>query len=389
MLKSRFLELSEGCSVARNKKVVLETGQRFSQSMLWSAQREYYHQQGVAAWMDEVPFYITSNPFIGDNYARLIVRFMQDWVRLHPEASQSPFYIMELGTGSGQFSFYILKRLKHYLEKLHLQDLKIRYVMTDFTENNVKFWKEHPALKPFLEKNMLDFAVCDIENVDTIKLIKSGEVLNQETLKNPLVVIANYLFDSVVNDVFGVKDNKISEALVSISTTPDNLINEKPKNWEKVKFNYEEQPAEENYYDSPVINQVLNSYKQDLEDTHFLFPIGSLRGLQCLQKLSNNRMLLISSDKGYHSAEDLDNCEYPELDFHGSFSVMVNFDAIRRFFEMQNGDYFTQTARDGLLTAVFSSGFKLNDLIETQNILAQTVEGFSPTDYFNFYDHLT
>src|SRR5688572_29220218 len=91
--------------------VVIERNKRFSECHLWQVQRDYFDQQGINAWVNQVPFYITSNPFIANTYAAVIIRFFQDWVRKNPQAKNHPFYILELGTGSGQFSFYALKRL--------------------------------------------------------------------------------------------------------------------------------------------------------------------------------------------------------------------------------------------------------------------------------------
>ena len=46
------------------ERVALEEATPFSKSKLWQAQREYYDNQGIAAWEEEVPFYVTSNPLL-------------------------------------------------------------------------------------------------------------------------------------------------------------------------------------------------------------------------------------------------------------------------------------------------------------------------------------
>lgn len=45
-------------------QVVIEEKIRFSQSMMWKDQKKYYDSKGIEAWNEDVPFYITSNPFI-------------------------------------------------------------------------------------------------------------------------------------------------------------------------------------------------------------------------------------------------------------------------------------------------------------------------------------
>ncbi len=368
--------------------ITIEENKRFSQSLIWEGQRNFYHEKGIDAWTGDVPFYITSNPFIANSYAKIVARFIQDWLNQNPKAKKSPFYIVELGAGSGQFSYYVIKQLLPLLKKLSLQDIEFCYIMTDFTDNNLKFWKEHTALKPFVEKGILDFAVLDIEQDETLTLENKQITLKTGDANNPLIVFANYLFDSIVNDVFYIKDNTIKETLVSLKTAKANIKNDMPKDWEKVVIKYEDQEIGDSYYQHDIFNKVLNTYKSGIKDTHLLFPIGSLRGLKNLNALSNNKMLLISSDKGYATAEELDELEFPQLDFHGSFSLMVNYHAIGNYFEFMDGNAFIQSSRDGLTSGVFCSGFKLDSLKETKLILEEAVENFSPSDYFNFYEHL-
>ena len=74
----------------------------------------------------------------------------------------NPFYVMELGTGSGKFSFYVIKHLNELVQESGL-DFCFTYVMTDFTENNLAYWKTHPALMPYVEQGCLDFAIYNGE----------------------------------------------------------------------------------------------------------------------------------------------------------------------------------------------------------------------------------
>ena len=132
--------------------VVIEKDKKFSESCLWALQREYFHTEGIDAWVNQVPFYVTSNPFLANCYAHIIVRLAQDWIRKHPGAEQEPFYILELGTGSGRLSYYIMKKIEKLQQQLRLEHIKFRYIMTDFTESNLKYWDSHPALQHFLER---------------------------------------------------------------------------------------------------------------------------------------------------------------------------------------------------------------------------------------------
>ncbi|MBV8801462.1 MAG: hypothetical protein JO131_00580, partial [Gammaproteobacteria bacterium] len=77
------------------RKITIEQHKRFSESALWRLQREYFDKEGPNAWVNQVPFYITSNPFIAHCYAVITFTFMRDWIKKHPDAKNHPFYIME------------------------------------------------------------------------------------------------------------------------------------------------------------------------------------------------------------------------------------------------------------------------------------------------------
>lgn len=359
-----------------NNKITIEKEIRFSQSCMWGDQKKYYDEKGIDAWEDDVPFYITSNPFIGKNYAQLAIAFMQDWIRNHPAKKDEPFVILELGTGTGQFSFYFLKALVEYRQTLHLDAIKIRYVMSDITSRSFSFWQSHPALKSFIDDGMLEFAEFDFYHP------------NQSVLKSahPPILIANYLFDSIGTDVFSVKNGQLYESLVTLTADEKEVIQGKPTQWDKVTIAYHEKPIHGSYYGDPF-DSVLFSYQEKLMDTHFQFPIATLTGLHAVQSVSQHGFLLLTSDKGYTNLQELDHCDYPELDFHGSFSVMVNYHAIAEFLKQSQGDYQIQSFRDNIVTGVFSSGFTLENMPILSSAISQVIRGFSPTDYFLIYEH--
>lgn len=363
-------------------KVLIEQNKRFSKSCLWELQREYFEKEGINAWVSQVPFFVTSNPFIANCYAMLVIHFIRDWVNKHPESKQHPFYVMELGTGSGQFSFFVLKRIQELRRELKMDDVHVCYIMSDFTESNIIYWEAHPALQPYLQDGSLDFAIYNMENEDPITLHRQKFVLTPDRFVNPLCVFANYIFDTISHDIFRVSRGRISEVLVSLTTDRDNLADGKPIDWEKVSIDYEPREIRGNYYSDPNLNSVVFEYQHLLQDSSFLFPIGGLLAIKKLKQLTNDKIFLISSDKGYSDLPSMDNLGYPSLAFHGSFSMMVNFHAIAQYFKHTGGDYFLQTSRKGIRTGVFFSGFKLSDLPETTYATNILVEGISPADYF-------
>lgn len=364
------------------RKIVIEQHTRFAKSCLWRLQREFFDAQSINAWTSAVPFYITSNPFIARCYAQVILSFMCDWIKKHPEAKQHPFYILELGTGTGRFSFYVLKEFTTMQKALGLDDIKICYVMSDFTKHNIKYYETHPALMPYIEKGMVDFAIYDLETEKPITLLRNNVRLSPEVLVNPLIVFANYIFDTVSHDSFTIHEGKLYELLINLATEEANIKNGRPVEMEKLSVEHSVKEAKNDYYGDPHLDNILALYKNSLNETSFLFPTGSFHALKYLKKLSNDKLLVISTDKGYSTLENLSDLGYPSITFHGSFSMMVNFHAIAEYFKNSGGDAILQTPRKGIKTSVFASGFKISELPKTALSIQQNIEEFSPGDYF-------
>jgi len=365
--------------------VLLEENKRLSESALWRMQREYFDKESINAWVNQVPFYITSNPFIAYCYAQIVLNFILDWIQQHPEATQHPFYILEPGTGSGRFSFFVIKTLVELMESLNLTDIRICYVMSDVTRNNINYYEKHPALLPYIEKGLIDFAIYNMETDKPITLLRQHIHLDPKTLQNPLIVFANYIFDTISHDAFTVHDKKLYELLISLKTETSNLEGNRPVNLEKLETVYHIREIKPDYYPDPVLNKILAEYKAELHESSLLFPIGSFHAIKYLKKISNDKLFIISTDKGYSTVKSLDYHGHPSLSFHGSFSMMVNFHALADYFKNTGGDYFLQTSRKGIKTSVFCAGMNLTNLPRTALAIQQYVEGFSPSDYFTLH----
>jgi tetratricopeptide (TPR) repeat protein len=371
------------------RKVTIEQHKKFSECALWRMQREYFDKEGVNAWVNQVPFYITSNPFIAHCYAKLVLSFIRDWIKKNPDAKKHPFYIMELGTGSGRFSYYVVKTLTEMMKTLGMEDITITYVMSDFTKHNIKYYETHPALKPFIDNGMIDFAIYDMETERPITLAKKNIRLSPEVLVNPLVLFANYIFDTISHDSFAVHEGKLYELLLNLSTTEQNMKDNRPVEMEQISIDYSVKEIHGTYYHDPHLDSILSDYKKSLKETSFLFPIGSIHAIKFLKKLSNDKLFIISTDKGYGSPDQLDHLGHPSISFHGSFSMMVNFHAIAEYFKNSGGDAYLQTSRKGIKTSVFASGFQFKDLPELSVAIDEHVEGFSPSDYFTLHRRMS
>lgn len=221
---------------------------------------------------------------------------------------------------------------------------KIRYVMTDFTEQNFNFWKTHPALAPFVKRGIVDFAIFDATKDTELHLFSSQVTLRPHELKNPLCIIANYLFDTLYHDLFQVEDGMLKEGLISVgskkSVEPDPLD---PEIIKRLANLYKYEPIDESFYgdDKPHLNNILKWYHEYYDPAStgatVLVPIGALSAIERLSALSSNRLVVLSGDKGNSNPDHFRGVSDPHIAVHGSFSVMVNYHAIGIYFASRGG----------------------------------------------------
>jgi tetratricopeptide (TPR) repeat protein len=372
---------------------VLEEGKPLSQSILWKLQRNFFEGQGIEAWRQgTVPHYITSNPFIANAYAKVVFGFIRDCAAVTGDTTNDsfppldpsqPLYIIELGSGSGRFAYHFLKKFLDIYRSSVLKNIPFKYVMTDYSERNVEFWREHQSLKPLVEEGVLDFALFDGEREDELKLTESGDVLAPGTVNNPVVVIANYFFDSIPQDAFFIQGGQLYEGLVKVSSYQQETDLNDPEIFSRVEISYDRNPVETEYYNNPDWNKILEYYEKRLDDTAFLFPCAALKCIETLGNLSEGRLLIISGDKGYSREQDLLDRGDPAITRHGSFSMMVNYHAIGKHVQKQGGQSLQTSHRHAHLNiSAFLLGTPPDDYVETRQAYRQAIENCGPDDFY-------
>jgi hypothetical protein len=373
------------------QETIIEEQKPLSRSMLWRMQRDFYEEQGKDAWENKIPYFLTSNAFMAKAYAHVILGYLQDCGRDTRDPDQ-PIHIVELGAGSGRLSFLLIKKLQALRLQSPLPTAAFRYVMTDFTQKNIDFWRSHPALQPFINDGLLDFALFDAENDSRLLLQESGVALAPETNRNPVVAVANYLFDSLIQDVFRVRSGILEEGLATRYTNDPNLPDpQKTVKLEQIKVRYDFKPVPRGYYQDPEFDQILHGYRDRLCDSIVCFPIGALRCIRSLMHLSNNRLFLLSGDKGRCCEQDLITNEQPVLTNHeGCFSLLVNYHAIGQYFRNKNsGLCCYKKSRDGLLCiAGFVSGEASQSYPATQFAWDEHIDTFGPGEFFDLFSNV-
>jgi tetratricopeptide (TPR) repeat protein len=363
-------------------KYQIEDMTPFSQSLIWEINRAYYNGVGIEAWREgEVPHHLTSNSVVGKTYAELIFAFLKDLAR--KGKSQETVYLLELGSGHGRLCFHILKHLDNLVQQSAVILPSFCYILSDLVEQNLAFFRAHPQFQVYFERGNLDVAYFDAVNSEEIVLQQSGRTITQDSLAQPLLVIANYFFDSIPQDLFRVRQEKMYECSVALECAEDPAEMDAATLLEKVELAYGARPLDGAFYDEDYLNRILDGYANQFTSTYLLFPHQGLRRLERLRRLSRSGLLLLTMDKGEHELKQLKNKKTPAWITHGSFSLSVNYHAFAQYCEQADGlalfpDYSNFHLELGCLLMVEDP----QDYLETQEAYRRFVNDYGPDDFF-------
>jgi hypothetical protein len=337
-----------------------------SQSRVWELQRAYYEREATEAFA-QVPHQIVDNPYVARAFARAIVGFVRDCVRggLDPSA---PLYVVEMGAGAGRFAHGCVQELGERLAQLPFAVPELVYVMTDLGESTLSEWAANPAL----EDERLDFARFDATSDAPLELRRRGTVLEQAA--NPVVLIANYVFDSLPADAFAAGADGLAELLVSVEG--DDV--------ESMRLSYAHEPVRPGHYGDPDLDALLDHYAGKLRDTVFTIPRTALQCVRRARELGGGRLLVLTADKAFSTEAALHHRKEPEVSRHGgSFSLMVNFHALGLYARQTGGDAWNGGDRhEAVDVLALAFGGAPDGHAETALAYAEAIDAFSPDDIF-------
>lgn len=376
MFKIGRMSHAPGGPAENQEPILLETDVPLSQSLIWRLQRDFYEQRGLKAWKEDlVPSYITNNPFIAEIYAGFVAAFLQDCLS-HPQrhssrlSQENPLRILELGAGTGKFSYLFLCKLTALLQRNNMPSQLVRYFMTDTAESLLTEWRENVYLQEFVSSGILEFAV-----------FQAGQEYRQEA-RGPLVVIANYVFDSLPQDAFAIENGEIHEILVTTSAA----ANVETPHLKDLRFSYQNAALAPQRYDD-LWNGILEQYRTRLSAATVLFPASALQTLQQLGDSGDGRMLVLAADRGIAHEDDLAlSPRAPSLDFHAGgrcFSQLVNFDALGKYFLGKGGEALVPSKHfTSLNLCAFIQRNPGDDFPATRKAYEQAISAFGPDDLF-------
>lgn len=364
-----------------NNRYQLEGRTPFSESLIWELNRTYYQKKGLESWRDgTVPHQHTSNALVGKTYAELILAFLKDLAA--KGKIQEKVYILELGAGHGRLAFHILQHLTRIMEEADLVLPPFCYVLSDIIEDSLQFFQQHAQFQTYFEQGILDVAYFDAIGTKSIELRYAGHTISAQNLKQPLVALANYFFDSLPNDLFHFEQGKIGACSIALE------MDENPENMdegdllEAVDLIYDETPTDAEFYKQPILNEILKYYRTTIPNAYLLFPEKGMQCLQNLQQLSQKGLILLSMDKGFHEIHDLQKKKAPEMITHGSMSFWVNYHALEMYCKKHKGTSFFPTFSNFYSElACFLFLPETKTYVETKLAYKRFVDDFGPDDF--------
>jgi len=205
---------------------VLQAHVPLSSSILWRMQARYYEEAGAGAWESgTVPSWVGANAASAAAYAAAAIAAWRDLAARGALVAGQPLRVLEVGAGSGKFGYLLARALAERAPCLAVPPLgspppRIVVILTDASAANVAAWAANPALAALAAAGLVDFAHLAAGGIDgggSVTLQVSGEVLTPDVLArgNPLLLVANYLLDSLPSDVYRVVQWEADDAGVA------------------------------------------------------------------------------------------------------------------------------------------------------------------------------
>lgn len=400
-------------------KHCLESNVRLRDSVLWKLQQGYVEALSAQGWPDEVPLFASSNAKLAQDYARLIFNYLRDVYTSSqlagrgaesavPESADGPCLLVEIGAGHGRFTYMLLSSLlefQPYFEPLGMPARPFILVLTDAIHTCVDCLRDHPDLQPFVDGGWLDFGIFDVSEPLVLEELLvlarrhgcrgipvDGSSGNPTIDEVPVVAICNYALDSMVQEAlqFSGTPRLVREGLLSVYSTQEEPTFRDPGLTERLSFAWSWQESQllaqaamaldasdldlPGEYDEGYL-AVVREYLGTGETMTALLPLAGFRIATTLRSLAGQQFLMLIGDKGYQDASEFVGWQTPHIAVHGSFSMMVNFDALRIYFESFGGWAEHTPYQDVFQVWVYASGARnqfpslLSSLVDCRNDL--------------------
>lgn len=352
---------------------------RFDESIIWSLLHRFYMEAGPEAWSNKiVPQRSTSNAFCADTYASVVATFFKE---LMAEGNSQPPIVIELGGGSGRFAWQFLNRLFNY----HFSDddpcPQFTYLLTDGSTKNIEGWKQKDRFSPLIDSGVLEFAELLIEADPVIRTDK-GDIKPADLADRPVIIIANYLFDSIASNMFRMREHQIEQVFIQTESTERKFLKKPITSFETITDRFQSRPIKDVPTGHPIIDGAIQRYSELPGDFHVVVPQICL---EFVEKFLDRKtpLLLLAGDLAYSDPSEFE-LESP-LIFDTYFAHYTNLHIFGELFKAYGGAMQSQRHKDANFScSLFSlpgkKQWKDLSLSRTRETALALLKDFNPYD---------
>jgi tetratricopeptide (TPR) repeat protein len=322
----------------------LESATPFESSILWKLHHSYFAQRGIQAWREgDIPYFSTSNYAFARQHAKLFAAHVKDLEEAGKLAPDAELWVLEGGSGTGIFA-------ANFIAALEADDVgrpglfpRIRYLMTDYSEKNVRDALATPRIKRYAEMGNLIPARYDLTMPRQVHLLEGG-ALTQKLV----FAINNYIccvlpmrhlqkrsdgfwYDLHVEVRAEVQDTSLAtpdrymEALTR-EATRHNLLKNFDITWEWRASDLQKK------FDDAFQLRVLERLTEGMDEATLGFPDRYLDFMRGLGTLMMPEGLVMTNDYGSTSPERLRGLSEWRPQYYGNtFNQDVNFSIFDAF----------------------------------------------------------
>ena len=319
---------------------VIQKMTRFDQSMIWSLLHRFYAEAGPEAWSSHiVPQRSTSNAFCADTYAAIVAAFFKE---LAAEGNSKPPVIIELGGGSGRFAWQFLNRLINYHFGDGVECPEFTYLLTDGAAKNVEGWKQKDRFAPLFESGVLEVAQLLIES-DPVIRTDNGDLKPADFADRPVIIIANYLFDSITSNMVRIRNHGIEQVYVELQSTTQGFLKKPITSFASLTSRFESRPVKGDPTGHPFIDAALRRYAERPGDFHVVIPRTCI---EFIEKFLNRDtpLLLLAGDLAYSDPSEFALAN--PLIFDSYFAHNTNLHIFGELFGAHGGAMQSQRHKD-------------------------------------------
>lgn len=311
--------------------MVLQKAVPVVESKLWSLAQSFYSGCEAAAWAEgALPQGAAANACLADAYAGIVAAWLRD---LGPQPAERQPLVLEIGAGRGSFAWLFMQRFlkRHWLPEDG--EPAFTYLMADADEDLTQGWQREPRFGRLRQRGLLDFGHLAADAPTTIRC--ADATLTFASLRQrPVVVIANYLFETMPHDLYRVRKGQLERVLLALASDDAATLSGAPGSFETITPTYTGQAIAKAETGHPLLDTIVDAYAAMGRDMAIPVP---RQGFDFLQPLVDREqpLLLLARDLAYTHPDRFPN--KPPFVFGGSFSQYTNFHAIGELFRHHNG----------------------------------------------------